>query len=130
MALQTTAFQWEIDPATGDYIMEGGSPVLTAELTHAAYYRLKVPRKKWLYAPDANYGSDFASFTGKQTTATTSTLEAMAQRALKPIIDDGRATEIDVTALSRSRNGTQLETDITTAQGQTQTLQLDSIGNF
>lgn len=130
MALQTTAYQWTIDPATGDYVMSGGSPVLTAELTHPAYYRLKVPRKKWLYAPDSNYGSDFASFNGKQTTATTSTLEAMAQRALKPMIDDGRASEIDVTALSRSRSGTQLETNITTAQGEVETLQLDPIGNI
>lgn len=130
MGIQTTAFQWEIDPSSGDYVQVNGSPVMTAELTHPAYYRCKVPRKKWLYAPDDNYGSDFASFRGKQNTANTSVLESMAQRAMAPIVQDGRATEIDVTTIARSRNGTQLETKITTPQGEVETLQFDPIGNI
>lgn len=125
--MQTTAFQWVIDPATGDYVMQNGAPVLSADLTYPAYYRCKIPRKKWLYAPDSNYGSDFAT-QYKQISSNTSVLEAIATRAMQPIIDDGRAAAISVTTLQRSRTGTQLQTDITPVVGEVQTIQFDPIG--
>ena len=46
---------WDIDPVTGDYKMVGGAPSNTSSLTLPAYYRLKISRQQWMYAPNDKY---------------------------------------------------------------------------
>ena len=50
---------WSLDPATGDYVLNGGAPVQITNLQIPAYYRWKIKRTRWLYAPNNKYGSDF-----------------------------------------------------------------------
>lgn len=95
---------WLMNPATRDYEQQGGKPVVTRSLKMPMYFRTLVGRRKWLYAPDDSYGSDFASFRGKQNEAGAVTAQAIERRALQPLIADGRALEIDVT-VTPERNG-------------------------
>lgn len=116
--------QWKIDPATRDYVMENGAPVETESLTAPAYIRLRVRRKKWLYAPDELFGSDLAD----QKRQNPALIESLAARALQPIVEDGRAAELSVSSIGASRHGLQLQIDITDAQGEPQALTIDPIG--
>lgn len=120
--------QLVIDPVTRDYVMSGGKPVETSELTAPAYIRLKVPRTKWLYAPDDKFGSDFYLQKKHQTTADASSIENVAARALQPLVDDGRAVQIDVTAKSVQRGAASMNINITDAQGDPSSLSLEPIG--
>lgn len=120
---------WKINPVTGDYIMEGGAPVNTESLQLPAYYRLKINRNRWLYAPDNNYGSDLYLIRKNQTTKDASFVESVMARALQPIVSDGRARTIDVTATVRARHAVGLETKIVDAQGKVETLTLKGLGD-
>lgn len=95
---------WTLNPETGDYIVKDGVPINSGSVAQAAYFRLKVKRTTWLYAPDDAYGSDLYLIKKRPTTGRTSNLESIAERALQPLIDDGRALSADVT----------INTDITT----------------
>lgn len=119
---------WEIDPATGDYLQEGGAPVETDSLRIPAYIRLKTSRTKWLYSPDTSYGSDFYTFKKRQSTRDASALEAVAERALQPIVDDGRAATIEISTLDTARHGVSLQATITEASGRLDQLLLPSLG--
>lgn len=120
---------WQIDPKTGDYIMTNGRPTDDSSLIYPAYYRIKVSRTKWLYAPDVNYGSDFWTVRKNFTSQDASKLANLADKALQPITDDGRASDIEVDILSsRGRNDAQLSVQITDASGKTDTLNLPIIG--
>jgi phage gp46-like protein len=119
---------WEINPATGDYIMEGGSPKETDSLRIPAYFRLKIPRTKWLYARDNQLGSDFNTLKKRQTTKDASQIETIGATALQPMADDGRAQSIEVEATATSRQGVQLEARIVKADGQIEELVLPSLG--
>lgn len=120
---------WVIDPKTGDYVMTNGAPVESTSLIYPAYYRLKVERTQWLYAPDVNYGSDFYTIKKRFTATDANVLTNLAERALQPMIDDGRASVIDATFLApKSINDSELQVDITDAQGQPQVLNLPVIG--
>jgi phage gp46-like protein len=122
------AQNWDIDPKTGDYVMEGGAPKQTDSLKIAAYVRLKTPRTQWLYAPNTRYGSDFYLLQKRQTTRDASQVEAVAANALQPIADDGRARSIEVEAVVATRHGVGLETRIEEANGRIDNLLLPSLG--
>lgn len=119
---------WNINPASGDYVMERGSPVPTNSLQIPAYIRLRTPREGWMYAPDASYGSDFANLKKRQTTRDSSEVESIAARALQPILDDGRAQSIEVTTTESQRNAIGLKADIIDAQGNVESLDLKGLG--
>lgn len=122
------SLSWSLDPATGDYLMNSnGTPKETDSLTIPAYIRLKARRTKWLYAPDPDWGSDFYSVQKRHQPKDGSNLEAIALRALKPLIDDGRASTITVTASVQSRYGVGLETEIIDASGSPDQLNLPAI---
>lgn len=121
------AQNWNINPKTGDYVMVGGSPQQTDSLLIPAYIRLKTRRTQWLYAPNTEYGSDFYLVKKRRTNENASTIESIGARALQPMIDDSRASQIDITTTAVARQGLQLETDITDARGKSETLILPQI---
>lgn len=118
----------EIDPVTGDYVLQGGSPKQTDSLRIPAYIRLKTQRQKWLYAPDNNYGSDLYLIRRRKTNQDTGFIEATAARAIQPMVDDGRAAAIQVTAETSYRTALGLTTDIVDAQGDIERLNIPGLG--
>jgi phage gp46-like protein len=110
--------QWAIDPTRRDYEMTGGAPRETASLTVPAYYRLSAKRRTWMYAPDETWGSDFHLEKKRATNQDASRQETIAARALQPMIDDGRASEIEVNAAEKTRHGLSLAIRITDGQGE------------
>ena len=118
---------WDINPDNGDYLQQNGRPVNTNSLKLPAYYRLKIKRKSWQYAPDDKYGSDFFKIV-KNTNQTPSQCETVGGRALQPIVDDGRALTIEVTTVNTSRHGIGLQTKIVDAEGQVETVTFKSLG--
>lgn len=120
---------WKIDPANGDYLMgTNGAPQDTDDLKEPAYIRLKVKRNLWLYAPNNQYGSDFHLQKKRKSTQDASFYETLAERALQPIVDDGRAQSITVTALVSTRNGIGMQTDIVDARGKEEKIVVNSLG--
>lgn len=122
------AQNWTINPKTGDYVMQGGSPVQTSDLYTPAYIRLKVPRTRWLYAPNSKYGSDFWQLRKRQTGRDVSNVEITAGRALQPIADDGRAASISVTFTEVVRGAVAIQTSIKQANGQIIQFTIPSVG--
>lgn len=123
------AQHWNIDPATGDYVLVGGQPQQLTNLKIPAYYRWKTKRTKWMYAPNNKFGSDF--YTLKKNISSdndVSQIENLAARALQPLVDDGRATEITVEMKKRERHGFCLAGRITEASGEIQEFEFDAIG--
>lgn len=120
--------QWSLNPATGDYIMEDGAPVNTASLTIPAYIRLKTPNKGWMYAPDDRFGSKFHLQKKRRTTQDPSAIEAIAEEALTPLVEDLRADSIEISTVQVARHAIGLQIDILDAQGQPDTLNLEQIG--
>lgn len=120
---------WSIEPKTGDYLQENGSPVPTESLQEPAYYRIKVRRNKWLYAPNTDYGSDFYTVKKRFQTGDVNSLSNLADRALEPMVSDGRAESV-TTAYQKSsgRNDVQLQVDIIDAEGEPQSFNLPMIG--
>lgn len=118
---------WDIDPKTGDYKMTGGAPIQTDSLKIPAYYRLKIKRAGWLYAPADDYGSDFHTVKKRRTSDDASLIEAIAARALQPMVDDGRASTITIATTVVARNAVGLETEIFDARGRIETLTLPQV---
>lgn len=122
------AQNWLNDPATGDYVLSGGSPVQTDSLQVPAYYRLKIQRNTWLYQPDTSYGSNFKSVKKRPSGGDTNDLENIAIAALQPILDDGRATAITVSTNQTTRATVSLETIIYKQRGVFDQLNIPSLG--
>lgn len=120
---------FKIDPTTKDYEVENGRPVIDRGLQTPAYFRLKVPRTKWLYAPDNRYGSDFWTQQVRNDTGRGTVLEGIGKRALLPILEDGRASEITVAVELVSRNAIQMTATLTDAQGEPEEIKLNPIGD-
>lgn len=116
-----------LDPKTGDYILENGSPQETDSLTIPAYLRLKTQRTRWLYAPNEDYGSDFYLVQKRRTDQDTTFIENIAIAALNPITQDARANRIDVETVAVARHGIGLRTVIYDARGNVEELVLPSI---
>ena len=119
---------WTIDPKTGDYVMNGGSPIETSSLQVPAYIRLKTRRSNWLYAPDSDYGSDYYLLRKRQGVLDASTVETIGERALQPIVDDGRASEITVQTSQTARHGIAMETKIVDAKGEPEEITFVGLG--
>lgn len=118
----------EIDPASGDYVLVGGAPKQTDSLKIPAYFRLKVKRQLWLYAPNSSYGSDLYQIRKRKTTQDPNFIEATAARALQPIVNDGRASAIEVDTAVSARNALGLDVLIADAQGEVDKLQIPGLG--
>jgi phage gp46-like protein len=119
---------WDIDPATGDYKMENGDPVETDSLRVAAYFRLRIPRGSWMYAPDEKYGSDFSNVKKSRASSDTDLFEKIAARALQPIVDDGRASEITVEATVNPRHAVGGQIKIVDTKGTQDQINIPSLG--
>lgn len=118
---------WLINPATGDYVIENGKPVETDSLQVPAYFRLKTPRGKWLYAPDDKYGSTFYTLK-KRTSQDASAIERIAENAIQPILDDGRAREATIETQTSTRSEVGLTTVLQQENGTLDTLILPKLG--
>lgn len=118
---------WKIDPRSGDYIMEKGAPVPTDRLSEPCFYRLRTKRTQWMYAPDTDFGSDYYLEKKNRTTGDQSKLETIGAKAVQPIVDDGRASEVEIVATEVARNGVALTLKITDAQGQVERLTINPI---
>lgn len=120
---------WEIDPENlGDYKMSGGSPIQTNSLRMPALFRLKVKRGKWLYAPNSAYGSDLDQIRKVQTNRDIVLFERTAEKALQPLVDDGRAATIAIEFRASARGGIGLNSKIFQANGIFEDLNLQSVG--
>jgi len=119
---------WNLDPITGDYVMVNGSPEQTNSLKLPAYYRLRTKRQTWLYAPDNNYGSDFFAILKRPSTNSNTRIEQIGARALQPMVDDGRAVEIEVETVENKRDATALKVTIIDASGQADVLTFLGLG--
>lgn len=108
--------------------MSGGSPVETDSLKIPAYFRLKVRRRTWLYAPNDRYGSDFHLIKKRPTGKDTGKIENLAANALQPIADDGRAAEMSVETKQTSRHGIGLEVKILEQNGRIDQLNIPGLG--
>lgn len=129
---------WDLNPATGDYIMVNGAPQQTNHLTVPAYIRLKAPRqglqKKngepsgWLYAPDTKWGSAFFAKVGTRVSSRAITeLEQVAAVALQPMLDDGRASSITEQVLVTARGAFGFQANIVEVNDQSQVI-IPSLG--
>lgn len=87
----------QLDPATGDY-----TGTATLGLENAVWIRLATPQGSWLF--DRTLGSRLHELPPKDTERVRSLAEQYAWQALSPLLKDGRATAITVTA-SRKREG-------------------------
>lgn len=120
---------WMIDPKTGDYVLDSkGKPVLHTGLLVPAYIRLKARRTAWMYQPDDSWGSDFHLITRRVTTKDNTLVESIAEKALQPLISDGRAMTIDIQPKEYTRHTGEINIKIVDAQGQVEQLEFLPIG--
>jgi hypothetical protein len=109
--------------------MVNGAPVDDPSLIYNAYYRLKIPRTQWMYAPDTNYGSDFYTVKKRFGSNDVNPMTTMAARALKPMVDDKRALSTStVFTPPQGRNDVQMQTTIIDSSGKPQVLNLPPVG--
>lgn len=103
-----------IDPVKKDYVVDNfGNLVNDPTLKTPAYIRLKTPRQNWLLAPDKNFGSDFYLIRKNITSSDVSKYINTAERALAPLIDQNRASDVTVEIADRARHGAALSIKIT-----------------
>ena len=105
-----------------------GAPSQTDDLTIPAFIRLKAKRTKWLYAPDKKWGSDYYTMNKNRASQTPGIGESIGTKALQPMVDDGRADSITVTAVVRTQYGLGVQIDIETVTGQQQQILFLPIG--
>lgn len=96
-----------INPHTKDYVVDQktGKPQEDTGLRTPAYFRLTIPRQRWLYAPDNQYGSDFFELKKNITSSFGSRVTDVATRALRQFIQETRALDVEVELVERSRHG-------------------------
>ncbi|EHU01943.1 phage GP46 family protein [Pantoea stewartii] len=99
-----------IDPATGDYNGER-----TTGLENAVQMRLKTPLGTYLF--DRDLGSRLSELPRKDAEQTRALAEMCAYQALSPLITDGRATALQVTASRKLPGWISLSVRITQATG-------------
>lgn len=117
-----------ISPSSSDYQLQQGAQVRDpmAGLANAVYLRLVVPLGS--YWADPTLGSRLHELEREKDVARYSVLARQyAQTALQPLIDDGRATSIEVD-VGRIKDGTGagrvlLAIQVTAASGEVQTFQ-------
>ncbi|AKE61118.1 phage GP46 family protein [Citrobacter amalonaticus Y19] len=107
-----------IDPTTGDYSGE-----TTDTLANAVYLRLMTPLGSWW--ADPSLGSLLHTLRREKDVSRVRKLAVQyAQQALQPIIDDGRATSIDISAEHYRSGWVLLLVTVTAASGTPQTWKL------
>ena len=120
---------WFIDPETRDYVLDDkGKPVQDKTLKTPSHIRFRAKREGWLYAPNNQWGSDFHLLKRNHTSASAKVLENVGQKALAPIITEGRATETEIEIIQQTRHGAQLRVKITDAEGEPQEIVFTKIG--
>ena len=120
---------WNMDPKKGDYVMTGGQPQQTNSLQVPAYFRLKIKRQQWLYAPEANYGSDYFTLKRRPSDNANERLESIGVAALQPLVDDGRATNVTVDVVLNRRFASGLQVKITDASGNVEVETFQGLGS-
>jgi len=120
-------YSWLINPVTGDYDLAGGNPQRDTSLQFPAYARLKVRRGAWLYSPNTDYGSDFGTVR-KRSSTTPALLESIGTRALQPLLDDGRATDVAFSTVASSRHSEELQCTITDSDSNTLSFSFTPVG--
>lgn len=117
-----------IDPITADYVLANGATVRDplGGLANAVYLRLMTPLGS--YWADPSLGSSLHELTREKDLSRIAVLaKQYAERALKPIIDDGRATRILV-AVERLKDASaagrhQLSIEVDATNGERKTFQ-------
>lgn len=113
-----------IDPATGDYVIEQGAAKRdpAAGLANAVYLRLMTPLGAWWAAP--NVGSRLHELLRSKDLARVAVLARQyAQTALAPIVDDGRATSIEIATEQPGNGRLHLVITVLAASGERLTFQ-------
>ncbi|WP_157032547.1 phage GP46 family protein [Erwinia typographi] len=105
-----------LNPDTGDY-----TGTRTKGLENAAQMRLKTPLGSWLF--NAAIGSRLHQLPRKDTEQTRALAEQYAFQALQPLVTDGRATAVNVTATQTRTGWIDLVVRITEASGQVATFE-------
>lgn len=115
-----------LDPLTGGYSLANGAPVRdpAGGLANAVYLRLMTPLAS--YWADATLGSRLHELQREKDVSRVALLgRQYATLALQPILDDGRATEIDIgTERVKAADGTgrmNLLIEVTAASGERHT---------
>lgn len=96
------------DQATGDYVEDEstGKPTTTEGLGPAIRTRIRAHRGRWMYAPNPEWGSDFYAYKKKKSIDFRDGLgESIATKALEPLVNDGRADNIEVETQFSNRGG-------------------------
>jgi phage gp46-like protein len=91
----------KIDPATGDYVVVGGRPVETDNLDTECYFRIKISEGRWLCNP--TIGSRFREFHRRHSPDDERAMITMGNRALKPLVDSGRAVSAEFSGVAKTR---------------------------
>lgn len=114
------SYSWKINPDTGDYIMEKGAPVEDPSLNFPIYARYRIRRNTWLYAPDTEYGSDFHLIKKRHSGTIARSMITTSERALQPLLDDGRATKLEVELVpeAQGRHASGIQTKIRESESQ------------
>lgn len=119
---------WDINPNTGDYTVTRGAPVESGNLQLPAYYRLKIKRGQWMYAPNNVYGSNLYLLKKNQASKSARAVEQASLDALQPILDDGRAETIDVLIQESSRHGLGVQINILDNAGDVERFVFEGLG--
>ena len=118
----------KINPETKDYEIVDGKPVVDKSIKQPAYIRLVAKRNTWLYAPDDKWGSDFHLLKKTKTTEAATREINTAEKALEPLLDDNRASDITIEVTGRLRGATQLSTKIVEQLGEQEESLLIPVG--
>lgn len=104
---------FRIDPDLGDYTLESdGRPTRTNSLLQPAYIRLRAHYGQWLY--DAELGSRFFELVNVRITPEVeASILDFTRVALQPLIEDGRANDVEVITIEKSRVGRRIQGRIT-----------------
>lgn len=108
-----------VDPVTRDYVLTAGAFVRDPAngLANAAYLRLMTPLGSWWQ--NANFGSRLHELQREKDVTRIQVLaKQYSETALKPILDDGRATTISVSTEQPHNGWIKLLIEITAASGE------------
>jgi len=105
--------EFRIDPETGDYSLAStGLPEKTTSLLQPAYVRLRTELGQWMHDP--SLGSRYHELERvKITPAVEAQTVEFAEQALRPIVEDGRATKVTIETVESSRVGRRVRGRIT-----------------
>lgn len=117
-----------IDPVKKDYVVDKGNPVIDTGLKTPAYIRVKTPRDGWLYTTDSSFGSSLNRLKKLKTVKPDRQVQNLIEKALQPLIDEGRALGVEVETSERSRHNIAEKVKITDASGNQEEIVLIPVG--